>query len=143
MKPKPTIVCLCGSTRFKEEFIFANFTETRAGKIVLSVGFFNHADKHFPIDGQEKEDADELHKRKIDISGEILVIDPIVSICRNCNKPCMVNPLANSSDCCKVLDPYFNSYIGESTRSEINYAMEHDKKIRYWTGERIYREYKR
>ena len=36
---KPIIVTLCGSTKFKQAFIDANFRETMAGKIVLSVGF--------------------------------------------------------------------------------------------------------
>lgn len=35
---KPTVVCLCGSTRFSEAFRKANLEETLAGKIVLSVG---------------------------------------------------------------------------------------------------------
>ncbi len=35
---KPTIVCLCGSTKFKQAFIDVNFRETMTGKIVLSVG---------------------------------------------------------------------------------------------------------
>ena len=39
----PTIVCLCGSTRFYDTFQQANFDETMAGKIVLSVGFYPHS----------------------------------------------------------------------------------------------------
>lgn len=38
----PQIVCLCGSTRFHDEFMKANYTLTMEGKIVLSVGFFVH-----------------------------------------------------------------------------------------------------
>jgi len=30
---KPIVVCLCGSTRFKDEFVKANLRETLAGKI--------------------------------------------------------------------------------------------------------------
>ena len=41
---RPRIVCLCGSTRFKQAFIDANFDETLMGAIVLTVGWFNHAD---------------------------------------------------------------------------------------------------
>ncbi len=37
-KQVPTIVCLCGSTRFSEAFREANLRETLAGKIVLTVG---------------------------------------------------------------------------------------------------------
>lgn len=38
VKPKPTIVCLCGSTKFKDEFTRAQLEETLAGKIVLTIG---------------------------------------------------------------------------------------------------------
>lgn len=36
--PRPTVVCLCGSTGFYDEFRKANLRETLAGKIVLSIG---------------------------------------------------------------------------------------------------------
>lgn len=35
---RPTIVCLCGSTRFTAAFRAANLNETLDGKIVLTVG---------------------------------------------------------------------------------------------------------
>ena len=41
---KPVVVTLCGSTNFKNEFIDAYASETMAGKIVLSVGSFDHAE---------------------------------------------------------------------------------------------------
>jgi hypothetical protein len=34
----PLIVCLCGSTRFYDEFQAANLRETLEGRIVLSIG---------------------------------------------------------------------------------------------------------
>lgn len=71
---KPKIVCLCGSTRFKNEFIKANQIETLRGRIVLSVGLFGHADK-WKLDDETKNKLDELHKRKIDLCDEILVIN--------------------------------------------------------------------
>ena len=37
-KGLPTIVCLCGSTRFLDAFRRANLEETMAGRIVLSIG---------------------------------------------------------------------------------------------------------
>lgn len=70
----PKIVCLCGSTKFKEQFEEANKRETLAGKIVLSVGFFAHREPE-PIDAQVKIALDKLHFRKIDLADEILVID--------------------------------------------------------------------
>ena len=105
MKPRPKIVCLCGSTRFYETWQEVNFNETVGGKIVLSVGFFPHAvDKahatHVGITPEQKIELDELHKRKIDISDEVLILN-------------------------------VDGYIGESTRSEIAYAIEHGKPVRY------------
>ena len=40
---KPEIVCLCGSTRFYDEYQRQSFRLTLEGKIVLSVGFFERA----------------------------------------------------------------------------------------------------
>ena len=71
---KPTIVCLCGSTKFKNEYIKANQKETLKGKIVLSVGLFGHADG-LSLTEKQKDGLDELHKRKIDLSDEILVLN--------------------------------------------------------------------
>ena len=71
---KPLIVTLCGSTRFKQAFLDANFNETMAGNIVLSVGCFGHAD-HVSLTEKEKRMLDTLHKRKIDMSDEILVLN--------------------------------------------------------------------
>lgn len=39
---RPVVVCLCGSTRFREAFEQAARRETLAGNIVLSVGLFGH-----------------------------------------------------------------------------------------------------
>ncbi len=73
-KPNPRIVCLCGSTKFKSEFEAAVRRETLAGKIVLSVGCYMHADS-IPITPEQKVALDELHLRKIDLAREVLVID--------------------------------------------------------------------
>lgn len=43
-KQPPTIVCLCGSTRFMDAFFEAGWKETLKGKIVLSVGVCKHAE---------------------------------------------------------------------------------------------------
>lgn len=68
------IVCLCGSTRFKDEYRAENARLTMEGKIVLSVGLFGHADDVELTDG-EKEALDELHKRKIDLADRVHVIN--------------------------------------------------------------------
>jgi hypothetical protein len=74
MSSKPKIVCLCGSTRFKDEFIKATRDETLAGKIVLSVGLFGHIEG-LDMDGETKKMLDELHKRKIDLADEVMVLN--------------------------------------------------------------------
>ena len=71
---RPVIVCLCGSTKFKDEFILANKQETMKGKIVLSVGLFGHAD-NIRLTDEDKEKLDELHLRKIDIADEVLILN--------------------------------------------------------------------
>jgi hypothetical protein len=70
----PNIVCLCGSTRFKEAFELANFEETMKGSIVLSVGFYHHASLK-QVRQEDKEKLDILHFRKIDLAHEILVLN--------------------------------------------------------------------
>ena len=72
---KPKIVTLCGSTKFKQEFEEANKDFTLKGFIVLSVGFFMHKEST-PITEEQKQNLDDLHKRKIDLSDMIYVINP-------------------------------------------------------------------
>lgn len=103
MKSKPIIVCLCGSTKFYDAFQKANYDETMAGKIVLTVGFYPHCNKHgegVGHDSIEKIALDELHKRKIDLCDEVLILN-------------------------------VGGYIGSSTASEIAYAKENNKPIRW------------
>lgn len=71
---RPVIVCLCGSTRFKDQFVVAAREETLAGKIVLSVGMFGHAEA-VDMNGPVKKDLDELHLRKIDLADEVLILN--------------------------------------------------------------------
>jgi hypothetical protein len=78
----PRVVTLCGSTRFYEAWQEANFRETMAGRIVLTVGFYPHGDvrktehgENVGITPEEKAALDVLHKRKIDMSDEILVLN--------------------------------------------------------------------
>lgn len=105
---KPTIVCLCGSTRFYNAFQRAYFAETMAGKIVLSVGFYaNNPDAMELIHGEgvgitadEKLMLDNLHLRKIDLADEVLVLN-------------------------------VGQYVGSSTSNEIAYATAHHKPVRY------------
>lgn len=72
---KPIIVCLCGSGRFKDAFDKAEFQETLAGKIVLTIGC-NTKDIARDIDwAYIKPMLDELHLRKIDLADEVLIIN--------------------------------------------------------------------
>ena len=75
----PIIVCLCGSTRFSEAFREWNLRETIAGKIVLSIGCNLKSDSDLIAAGLLKESdkaaLDELHKRKIDLADEVLVLN--------------------------------------------------------------------
>jgi hypothetical protein len=73
----PPIVCLCGSTRFPKAFNDANLRETLAGNIVLTVGSMTHSDDQLRIliTPEIKIKLDELHKRKIDLADEILVLN--------------------------------------------------------------------
>lgn len=75
MKPTmPTIVCLCGSTRFREAYEQAQREETLAGKIVLTVGLLGHHEG-LDMNGPIKKRLDELHLHKIDLASEILVLN--------------------------------------------------------------------
>lgn len=71
---RPIVVCLCGSTRFKDAFIEAQRAETLAGKIVLSVGLFGHAEA-MDMGGPVKAMLDKLHLRKIDLADEVLILN--------------------------------------------------------------------
>jgi hypothetical protein len=71
---KPVVVTLCGSTKFKNAFIEANATETMAGKIVLSVGGFDHAEG-IVLTQSQRQMLGKLHEHKIDMSDEILVLN--------------------------------------------------------------------
>ena len=71
------VITLCGSTRFKKEFKEVQRKLTLEGNIVLSVGLFSHAEensKDWACNGT-KEMLDDIHKRKIDMSDEIFVIN--------------------------------------------------------------------
>jgi len=102
----PTVVCLCGSTRFWRHFQQASLAETLAGRIVLSIGAASGTDdEHFgnlPRAEYEriKHMLDELHLRKIELADEV----PILNV---------------------------GGYIGESTRRELQHAQQLGKRVRF------------
>ncbi|QOQ38533.1 hypothetical protein [Trueperella pecoris] len=69
------VVTLCGSTRFKEEFIAAQKRLTLDGNIVISVGLFGHSGDAEVWTETTKEMLDDMHKRKIDMADGIFVIN--------------------------------------------------------------------
>ena len=71
---RPKIVCLCGSTKFKDAFAKANRDETLKGNIVLSVGVFSH-EENLDMAGDTKKMLDELHFRKIDMADVVLFLN--------------------------------------------------------------------
>lgn len=100
MPHKYPVITLCGSTRFKEQFLEAQKRLTLEGNIVISVGLFGHSGDNEVWTEGTKAMLDDMHKRKIDMADEIFVIN-------------------------------VGGYIGESTRSEIEYAKAQGKKINY------------
>ena len=107
MNKKYKVITLCGSTRFKDEFMETQKNLTLQGNIVISVGLFGHSGDNEVWENMDegtltktKEMLDDMHKRKIDMSDEIFVIN-------------------------------VNGYIGDSTKSEIEYAKKHGKKVNY------------
>ena len=69
------VITLCGSTKFKDVFIEAQKQLTLQGYIVISVGLFGHSGDDEAWDDGVKEMLDDMHKRKIDMADEIVVID--------------------------------------------------------------------
>ena len=107
MVGKYKVVTLCGSTRFKDEFMKAQKELTLKGYIVISVGLFGHSGDSEVWENMDegtltktKEMLDDMHKRKIDMADEIYVIN-------------------------------VGGYVGDSTKSEINYAKQTGKKVNY------------
>ena len=72
---KYPIITLCGSTRFKEQFLEAQKRLTLDGNIVISVGLFGHSGDAEVWKPGTKEMLDDMHKRKIDMADAIYVIN--------------------------------------------------------------------
>lgn len=106
MQMEYPVVTLCGSTRFKDEFMEAQKRLTLSGFVVISVGLFGHSGDAEVWEGkdenavtQTKQMLDDMHKAKIDMADEIFVVNP-------------------------------EGYIGSSTWSEICYARMTGKAIK-------------
>jgi hypothetical protein len=69
------IITLCGSTKFKDEFIAEQKRLTLEGNIIISVGLFGHSGDNEVWSEKTKPMLDDMHKRKIDLADEIFVIN--------------------------------------------------------------------
>jgi hypothetical protein len=72
---KYKIITLCGSTKFKDEFIAEQKRFTLEGNIVISVCLFGHSGDEEVWSESTKEMLDDMHLRKIDMADEIFVIN--------------------------------------------------------------------
>ena len=75
MQGKYKVITLCGSTKFKDEFLAEQKRLSLEGNIVISVGLFGHAGDDEVWTGDKKAMLDDMHKRKIDMADEIFVIN--------------------------------------------------------------------
>lgn len=107
MVGKYKVITLCGSTKFKDDFMREQKRLELEGNIVISVGLFGHSGDNEVWENMTEGELtktklmlDDMHRRKIDMADEIFVI----------NK---------------------NGYIGESTRGEIEYATKTNKTVKY------------
>ena len=107
MQGKYKVITLCGSTRFKDQFLEAQKKLTLQGNIVISVGLFGHSGDQEVWENMEegtltktKQMLDDMHRHKIDMADELFVIN-------------------------------VGGYIGASTQSEIAYALAAGKQVTY------------
>ena len=107
MEKEYKVITLCGSTKFKDEFMKVQKELTLKGNVVLSVGFFGQSSDKDVFENMDEETfakikkmLDDIHRRKIDMADEIFVVN-------------------------------VGGYIGESTKSEIMYAEKVGKKVNY------------
>lgn len=94
------VITLCGSTKFKEQYLEVQKRLTLEGNIVISVGLFGHSGDNEVWTEGTKAMLDDMHLRKIDMADEVFVIN-------------------------------VGGYIGESTRKEIEYAIQNNRSVRY------------
>ena len=101
------VITLCGSTRFKDAFIEAQKRLTLEGNIVISVGLFGHSGDNEVWENMDEGTLTRTKEMLDDMhKRKIDMADEIFVI----NK---------------------NGYIGDSTKSEIEYALKTGKKVNY------------
>jgi hypothetical protein len=77
---KPKVVCFCGSTRFAEWFMIKRWELEKQGIITLGINilpdnYFAEGNSHGAEQEGVKHILDELHKRKIDLSDEVFILN--------------------------------------------------------------------
>lgn len=99
---RPTIVCLCGSTRFADDFNREAERLTLEGKIVVRPEVVAYSADNDPqlVDPATKIELDELHLRKIDLADRVFVLN-------------------------------VGGYIGDSTAREIAYTIATGKAMQF------------
>ena len=107
MVGKYKVITLCGSTRFKDAFMQAQKKLTLEGNIVISVGLFGHSGDQEVWEGMSE---DTMTQTKI-------MLDD------------MHKRKIDMADEIFVIN--VGGYVGESTRSEIEYAESVGKPVRY------------
>jgi len=101
------VITLCGSTRFKNEFYEAQKRLTLEGNIVISVGLFGHSGDSEVWDGMDEGTISKTKEMLDDMhKRKIDMADGIYVI-------------------------NVGGYIGNSTKSEIEYAKAHGKVVEY------------
>lgn len=69
------VITLCGSTRFKNQFLEQQKRLTLEGNVVISVGLFGHSGDEEVWKPGTEEMLDKMHLQKIDMADEIFVIN--------------------------------------------------------------------
>ena len=101
------VITLCGSTKFKDAFLKAQKDLTLKGNIVISVGLFGHSGDSEVWDNMDEGTLTKTKKMLDDMhKRKIDLADEIFVI-------------------------NVGGYIGESTKSEIEYAKSTGKKVNY------------
>lgn len=107
MVGKYKVITLCGSTRFKDAYMEAQKRLTLEGNIVISVGLFGHSGDQEVWDGMDEGTLSKTKEMLDDMhKRKIDMADEIFVI-------------------------NVGGYIGDSTRSEIEYAKSHNKEVKY------------
>ena len=107
----PKIVCLCGSSRFEREFDHANLVFTLMGFVVLSIGCNLRNSRHLRsamnLALAKKMTIEDIKQNLDDLHKNKIEMADLVFV---------VN---------------VDGYIGESTKSEIEFARSRNKPIQY------------